>query len=236
MKRYNLPLNDNYQIINSFYTGGIENGCPCDNCNKLIANVAVIKNNNGQVFNVGLDCASTLSKIQGLYDVEVEFKELKSILAKINKFKKSGFKINFLISRNGNLYCYGSGTSNVFIFSKDLDYSQKYLNLFLSKVVNPEKIGFTYNIIPVPKMERIIASQNKDFNKVIIVDGYNCLITVKPYHNLITNEISGHDFYLDISRGENNIYSKRLTMLSNLENDINIAIRDDKFKSYTKKY
>ena len=41
--RRNLPINDKYVLIDSFYTS-MENGTCCDNCNKIIANIAVIKN------------------------------------------------------------------------------------------------------------------------------------------------------------------------------------------------
>lgn len=90
INRYNLPLNDVYKIIDSYYTGGLENACVCDNCGKPISNVAVIQNNKNNVFNVGLDCASTLSNLQNFYFLDLEFKELKSLLSKINKAKKKG--------------------------------------------------------------------------------------------------------------------------------------------------
>lgn len=41
MARYNLPLNDVYDVVDSFNTGGLENACLCENCNKPLLNGSV---------------------------------------------------------------------------------------------------------------------------------------------------------------------------------------------------
>lgn len=45
-KRFNLPIDDNYTIVDSYYTGPMTDGggIICDNCSKLITNVVVLKN------------------------------------------------------------------------------------------------------------------------------------------------------------------------------------------------
>jgi hypothetical protein len=59
----NLPLNDKYQVLN-ISRPGIESGCVacCDNCGKMIVNSALICNQTGEKFRVGLDCVKTLTK------------------------------------------------------------------------------------------------------------------------------------------------------------------------------
>jgi len=231
IRRYNLPLNDDYEIIDSYYTGGIENNATtCDNCGKLITNIAEIKNSKGQVFDVGLDCAETLSNLKGLYNVKMDFQELKSIQAKIRKYEKENKKLDYKIYSNGNFFI---EHDHMTVVNKDIDFSKKYLKKYLEKVSNPEKIGFSYTDkeINIP-FEKSIAAHNKNLDSKFKVDGYDIHITIKPYHNSVTKEISGHDFYLEVEKQGKNIYSKRVTMYNNLANDINYAIRNYEFELY----
>lgn len=88
--KHELPV-DNYEIINT-YSLSADNYITCDNCGKVIKNIAVIKNSKGQTFNVGLDCAETLSGIDD-YDIAYwsnNFNIAKSIRAKVRKFQKQG--------------------------------------------------------------------------------------------------------------------------------------------------
>jgi len=56
----NLPLNVKYQLIDKTYIPLVDSiGTCCDNCNKLIANIATVKNEAGKVYNIGLDCLET---------------------------------------------------------------------------------------------------------------------------------------------------------------------------------
>ena len=86
--RRNLPF-DKYRIVESFYS---QDYCTCDNCNKVLKNVAVIQNSKSETFYVGLDCAKTLSGITGL-DIENHensFECAKRIRSKVNKAIKLG--------------------------------------------------------------------------------------------------------------------------------------------------
>lgn len=50
-----------YGLVNYSYVPLSESfGTCCDNCGKLIANIATIKNDISQTFTVGLDCAKTI--------------------------------------------------------------------------------------------------------------------------------------------------------------------------------
>lgn len=66
-----LPLNVKYKINGVFYQS-IEDGggCPCDNCGKLITNIATIKNETGGVYSIGLDCLESILINNNLLDNE----------------------------------------------------------------------------------------------------------------------------------------------------------------------
>jgi len=58
-----LPLSDTYKFL-WINRQGIEGGnaCACDNCGKVIVNMAGIQNQKGECFTVGLDCLKMLTK------------------------------------------------------------------------------------------------------------------------------------------------------------------------------
>ena len=54
-----LPLNVKYVCTDKKYISLIDGtGCACDNCGKLIANIATVKSING-TYNIGFDCLET---------------------------------------------------------------------------------------------------------------------------------------------------------------------------------
>ena len=55
-----LPLDVNYSIIDKAYVPLLEGGggC-CDNCGRLIANIATVKSDNGK-YSIGFDCLETI--------------------------------------------------------------------------------------------------------------------------------------------------------------------------------
>jgi len=58
----NLPLNIGYSLRSIVHGSVLDgDGSICDNCNALISNIAAIRDDNGKVFNVGLDCMKTLT-------------------------------------------------------------------------------------------------------------------------------------------------------------------------------
>lgn len=87
----NLPHNTSYKFLHAFATGGVENGCPCDNCGKLLAQVAVIESAEGKQYQVGLDCAATLATVDP-YEFEPAehlFKEAKKTRGYLTKDLKA---------------------------------------------------------------------------------------------------------------------------------------------------
>lgn len=100
-----LPLNVKYFLVGTTYQS-IEDGggCSCDNCGKLITNVATIRNESGNSYAIGLDCLDTILENTKLLDNESYFKyqysdkpaiaKAKSLRAKIlkNLKKDASFK------------------------------------------------------------------------------------------------------------------------------------------------
>lgn len=220
--RYNLALNENYELIDSFYTGAIVDGggTICANCSRMITNVATIKDSNSKIYNVGMDCAETLTNLKGLYSASMEFSEMKAIRAKINKAIKQGSNIEYSIYSDGVLRI----ASNTFTIYKDIEFSKKYLSDYLKKVSNPNKIGFTYIDKTIESIPYFKCSENLDFQKTINVDGFIFNITVKPYFRT-DGSISGYDPYVEGFKNDLCIVSERLTMIRDLSCEINFAMR-----------
>lgn len=83
----NLDLDQKYTFIDKKYIPLIDgSGCTCANCNKLIANIATVKNEGNKIFNVGLDCLESLmlnNKI--LQGQKIDFQAIKKALPKVKK-------------------------------------------------------------------------------------------------------------------------------------------------------
>ena len=89
--RRNLPHDTSYRFLHAFATGGIENGCPCDNCGKLLSQVAVVESAEGKQYQVGMDCAATLVTVdpQEFEPAEHLFREAKKTRGYLIKDRKS---------------------------------------------------------------------------------------------------------------------------------------------------
>ena len=88
----NLSLNVKYVLIDKKYIP-LENGfgtC-CDNCGKLIANIATVRNEPGNVYNIGFDCLETIlinNSLLSKHDV-AEYEKVKKMIPKVLRFAKS---------------------------------------------------------------------------------------------------------------------------------------------------
>lgn len=89
-----LPLNVKYFLVSTTYKsledGG---GCGCDNCGKLITNVAHIRNEYGKMYAIGLDCLDTILENTNLLDSESYFKYQHSDKPAIQKAKSLRSKL-----------------------------------------------------------------------------------------------------------------------------------------------
>ncbi len=98
-----LSLDTKYTVIDKKYIP-LENGCGlgCDNCGKLIANIATVKNESNEVFNIGFDCLETLlinNSLLSTNDV-AEYEKVKKMIPKILRFSK---QLKETISLNNGL-------------------------------------------------------------------------------------------------------------------------------------
>lgn len=221
--RRNLPINDIYKIVDSYYLGSLAdgNGCACDNCNKIITNVAVIENKQGVKYNVGLDCAETLSGLDyfEFNQTKADFNEAKAIRAKVNKANKEGriveFKINFY--GNLNIYCNGKFSEN-----KDIPFVNRFFKDYLNEVFNKDKIGFTYSEYDFNQYHNFKGIAKKEYlNETKIINYKDYIIHISliqkgnNVHFLVelkkdSELISDYSFYManDISRAINSLISK----------------------------
>lgn len=117
----NLPLNQKYTLIDKKYIPLINgNGCTCDNCGKLIANIATIKAD--KIYNIGFDCLDTIllnNQIlsnSDLLNYEAAKKELKKIIALSKKLKTT-------IENNKHVNITG-------ILIENIDYDSNYLTVY----------------------------------------------------------------------------------------------------------
>lgn len=120
VKQRGLPLNTQYVVTDKKYIP-LENGIGlcCDNCGKLIANIATVKNPDGKSFNIGFDCLETIlinNHLLSATDVE-EYEKVKKMIPKVLRFAKS---IKETIKNNPNINITGM------LFSKRPTYKTDY--------------------------------------------------------------------------------------------------------------
>ncbi len=145
--RRNLPINKEYKLIDSFYTGGLgENPMICENCGRPIANVAVIEDNDGKTYDVGMDCAETLSSIKNSFEfmgTQNDFKEATAIRNKVRKAVKEGSTIEVENFPSGKIYIEGKKDNRLhFNVGIEKSFFFKYLPDFKKDIINPEKNNF----------------------------------------------------------------------------------------------
>ena len=172
--RRNLPF-DKYRIVESFYSPDY---CTCDNCNKVLKNVAVIQNSKSETFYVGLDCAQTLSGITDfdIYSHENSFECAKRIRSKVNK----AIKLGGILSVQ-NSYCSNDieiSVTKVEHADAPIDYyvRESVSNIDFLKKYLPEysaiaKVNFDFNMID--KNERIITESNLNYKQYSFTYKYN---------------------------------------------------------------
>lgn len=172
--RRNLPF-DKYRIVESFYSPDY---CTCDNCNKVLKNVAVIQNSKSETFYVGLDCAKTLS---GITDFDIDshensFECAKRIRSKVNKAIKLGgilsvqnsywsndIKISVTKAEHADApidYYVCESVSNI-------DFLRKYLPEYSAIA----KVNLNFKMID--KNERIITEKNLNYKQYSFTYKYN---------------------------------------------------------------
>lgn len=63
-KHGNLDISKKWVLKKSYYSGADAiDFITCENCGKLIKNIAVVENETGEIRHIGIDCAATLTNI-----------------------------------------------------------------------------------------------------------------------------------------------------------------------------
>lgn len=85
-----LSITDKYEIKDIYIAGtGDFDFRICENCGKIIKNIALVENQHGKVFEIGLDCAEVLSNLSNNYSItDLQIKQAKKILARRRRFLK----------------------------------------------------------------------------------------------------------------------------------------------------
>lgn len=126
-----LPLNVLYSVIDKKYIPIMEGGgCLCDNCGKLIANIATVKSSNGY-YNIGFDCLETFLLNNNLLEgfTLEELTEVKKMIAQVLRFAKT---LKETLSKNKSLNITGLKFETP-LFSDSFTFYYLQNNSLLSK-------------------------------------------------------------------------------------------------------
>ena len=97
-----LPLDVKYTCIDKKYISLVDGyGCTCDNCGKLIANIATVKSLNG-TYSIGFDCLETFLLNNNLlegFNVE-QYESVKKWISQTIRISKT---LKETITRNSNI-------------------------------------------------------------------------------------------------------------------------------------
>lgn len=144
-----LPLTVKYQLIGISYVSIIDGGNCCDNCGKLISNIAQVKNTDGNYYSIGLDCLDTVilnnqlldnaSYVKYLFSDKPALTKAKSLRAKILKAQKIDNSFSAIMYKSDK--CFGFSfeqKSKRFIGNEpmgfDFTFNQDYIDLTLSYI------------------------------------------------------------------------------------------------------
>jgi hypothetical protein len=98
-----LPLNEKYTLLDKKYIPLIESfGTCCDNCGKLISNIATVRSESGKVFTIGFDCLETLLINNSLLSTG-DIAEYEKARVQIPKVIRAAKKLKETIDNNKHL-------------------------------------------------------------------------------------------------------------------------------------
>lgn len=156
----NLPLEVKYILTDKKYIPLEESmGICCDNCGKLIANIATVKNDLGNSYDIGFDCLETIlinNSLLSTNDIK-EYQRVKSMIPKVLRFSKT-IKETAILNRTNNLTLTGlkfekqSYPSEYFTFYWLFDKARPYNSYVKLKDMDFEFLLITLKNI-FPKLE-----------------------------------------------------------------------------------
>lgn len=95
-----LPQYESYKLLSVFYQSLTDMDCMpviCHNCQKMICNIAIVENSQGAKFEVGLDCAGTLTNLQDQFEYKMDLEHFQYI---INQGKQARAAIMKCLKKN----------------------------------------------------------------------------------------------------------------------------------------
>lgn len=177
--KYSLPA-DKYEIVDTFSLGE-DDYITCDNCGKVIKNIAVVQNSKGKRYCVGMDCAETLS---GITQDDIDywndsFVRAKSIRTKIRKYTKKGaiIRVQNMMGKK-NIYVDILKVENPECLGDYYSYeevSADFLKKYLPELAKIAKVNFDF--IPAKECSFYLVNSMYDgylFKKEIRTLEYNC--------------------------------------------------------------
>lgn len=177
--KHALPA-DNYRIVDT-YSLGEDDYLVCDNCGKVIKNIAVVQNSKGNRYCVGMDCAETLS---GITEDDIDywnsdFERAKSIRAKVRKYTKKGatIRVQNMMGTN-SIYVDILKVENPECLGDYYSYekvSADFLKKYLPELAKIAKVNFDF--IPAKECSFYLVNSMYDgylFKKEIRTGEYNC--------------------------------------------------------------
>lgn len=110
-----LPLDVKYELLEVSYIPVIDGGSSCDNCGKLISNIAHVKSSSGSHYHIGMDCLDTVilnnellnseSYVKYLFSDKPAITKAKSLRAKILKAQKNDVSFKAIVYNSNK--CFG---------------------------------------------------------------------------------------------------------------------------------
>lgn len=102
-----LAIDTKYTLVSMYYGSLADNSAICENCGKLIANMADIKNEAGKTFTVGQDCCEELLKTTSndFWEFKQKQKEYNKKRTLVRKYAKA-IKEDMADIHDGFLYFY----------------------------------------------------------------------------------------------------------------------------------
>lgn len=134
-----LSINKQYEIIEA--NKAKDCICVCDNCSKPIKNIAIIKDSDNKFYNVGLDCATSLSETGSIsnFTALIEAKKHISKMTKLYSFIKKEMETVNVIIHKGDVF-FNLGLKNSRFCTYQLTQSQvDSLPMELKKIINAKK-------------------------------------------------------------------------------------------------
>lgn len=247
--RRNLPINKEYNLIDSFYTGGIlENPMSCDNCNKPIANVAVIEDEDGKKFHVGMDCAETLASIKHSMQFNQaahDFSEAAAIRTKVRNAMKKNPNARLSVENN-YLGTISMSVSGVFSGTYPKEFFLKHLPDLAKHISNPEKnqfaprlhdnydFDFDFGYFKKEFVDGKMRMPRYDGPKTLNLDGYKAVISYgpKPFTNDKGETHYNDSYEVKVYKGSDLIGERDFYMYKDIPTKIIYIINEYEFNNF----